>query len=465
MLDASPYPFGVDGYYYPIQLRALLEHGSLQYPAAPLVFWLLAPFAAVTDPIVGAKLGAAVGGALVALPAYGIGSRLGKHRVAGLFAAAVAAVSASSEYMTTEFIKNSVGLTIGLCAVWLALRACERPTRGRIAAAIAGLVAAGLAHKMALALALAAAVPAALAEAHARGVLGRARLAVAIGVAVLGCAFAAAATGAFDQVGALWSATPVWDAPALAGHLVFDHEALIGGCVGLVVVALLVPRIRRMLGIALPMSAGERAVAIVAAAAAIAIACPWLAVDDAQGPGFRLRLIAFVPLALCAGIAVGAVIPKLGRDGWQIAAACALGLVILAPRARGEGVIGTAPELVAGCTALAGHIPEGATVVVAERHVEYMAAWYARATVTLHPETVGAAHRVRLLLPKSPATGGPALVRALELARSTPGVGPILELHPTIPDGLVLVSEPTWRWLLAHMPADASARFAAWHTI
>ena len=101
MLDASPYPFGVDGYYYPIQLRALLEHGALQYPAAPLVFWLLAPFAAVTDPIVGAKLGAALGGALVALPVYGIGARLGKHRVAGLFAAAVAAMSASSEYMST----------------------------------------------------------------------------------------------------------------------------------------------------------------------------------------------------------------------------------------------------------------------------------------------------------------------------------------------------------------------------
>ena len=349
--------------------------------------------------------------------------------------------------------------------MWLALRAGERPTRGRIAAAVAGLVAAALAHKLALALALVAAVPAAIAEAHARGLLGRARLAVAIAVAALGCTIAVVATGAVDQLGALWSATPEWDAPTLADYLVFDHEALIGGLVGLAIVALLVPRLRGALGIALEQSASERAVSIVAAAAAIAIACPWLAVDDAQGPGFRLRLIAFVPLAICAGIGVGAVLPKLGRDGWQIAAACALGLVIIAPRDRSEGVIGTAPELVAGCTALSGHIPEGATVVVAERHVEYMAAWYARATVTLRPEAVPAEHRVRLLLPMSPVTGGEHLVRAIELARATPGVDPIVELHPTIPNGLVLVTEPTWRWLLAHMPADASAHFAAWHTI
>ena len=69
-----PYPVGVDGYFYPIQLRSLLEHGHLQYPPSPLTFWLMAPFAAVTDPITGAKLGAALLGALVALPAYAVGA-------------------------------------------------------------------------------------------------------------------------------------------------------------------------------------------------------------------------------------------------------------------------------------------------------------------------------------------------------------------------------------------------------
>src|SRR5262245_16206103 len=71
VLAGSPFPLGVDGYYYPVQVRSLLETGQLAYPAAPLTFWLMAPLAAVTDEITGAKLGAALGGALIALPAYG----------------------------------------------------------------------------------------------------------------------------------------------------------------------------------------------------------------------------------------------------------------------------------------------------------------------------------------------------------------------------------------------------------
>ncbi|HEY6173455.1 MAG TPA: hypothetical protein VIX73_03385 [Kofleriaceae bacterium] len=68
LLTASPFPLGVDGYFYPIQLRALLAHGELAYPASPLAFYLLAPFAAATDPITGAKLGTAIYGAAVAAP-------------------------------------------------------------------------------------------------------------------------------------------------------------------------------------------------------------------------------------------------------------------------------------------------------------------------------------------------------------------------------------------------------------
>src|SRR4051812_173269 len=100
VLAASPFPLGVDGYYYPIQLRALLDHGSLQYPSSPLAFYLLAPFAALTDPITGSKLGAALIGAAIAWPAYGLGARLGAGRGAGLVAAALATTSVGSTYLT-----------------------------------------------------------------------------------------------------------------------------------------------------------------------------------------------------------------------------------------------------------------------------------------------------------------------------------------------------------------------------
>ena len=122
MLSDSPFPVGVDGYFYPVQLRSLLETGTLEYPAAPLAFWLMAPLAAVTDPITGAKLGAALFGALVALPAYGVGARLGRGRAAGLVAAALATTSAGSAFLTIEFVKNGIGLTMLLTALWLLLR-------------------------------------------------------------------------------------------------------------------------------------------------------------------------------------------------------------------------------------------------------------------------------------------------------------------------------------------------------
>ena len=35
LLSASPFPLGVDGYFYPVQLRALLDHGALAYPSSP----------------------------------------------------------------------------------------------------------------------------------------------------------------------------------------------------------------------------------------------------------------------------------------------------------------------------------------------------------------------------------------------------------------------------------------------
>jgi hypothetical protein len=37
-LSVSPFPLGVDGYFYPLQVRALMENGSLQYPSSPLTF-------------------------------------------------------------------------------------------------------------------------------------------------------------------------------------------------------------------------------------------------------------------------------------------------------------------------------------------------------------------------------------------------------------------------------------------
>ncbi|MGE5182389.1 MAG: hypothetical protein ACM31C_10025 [Acidobacteriota bacterium] len=469
VLAESPFPVGVDGYFYPIELRSLLAHGTLQYPASPLTFWWMAPFAALTDPITGAKLGAALGGALVALPAYGVGARLGRHRAAGLLAAVVATASAGSAYLSIEFVKQGIGLTVALTALWLVLRAAETPSRRRLAAAAAAIVATLLAHKLAAAIVIAIAVPVLVEEARSRGTLRGRRLlyvvgavaAAGIAIGVLGIVFPQRFASAADvgKLGRLLTSHARWDGAALATpHLVlaFDHEAAIGGVLALAAAATLVLGKRG--------SRGERVCAWCFVGLALAIALPWLDVADPQGVAMRLRVAAFVPLAACAAIVAGELLarwPKHAEPAVYVVAIAVLGL----PRDRTEGRVVAHPALVASALALADHVPAHATVIVPERHVEFMIAWYTGAPVSARPERVPYAQRVRVLLPLSSASTRFPLAPALAAARAEPLLDPPLDLHPRARDGFVLVSEATWDWMLAQMPDRLRRHWAAWPTI
>jgi hypothetical protein len=55
-LQVSPYPTGVDGYWYLIQVRALLDQGRLYYPSAPLVPCLMAGLSLIFDPVLAVKV-------------------------------------------------------------------------------------------------------------------------------------------------------------------------------------------------------------------------------------------------------------------------------------------------------------------------------------------------------------------------------------------------------------------------
>ncbi|MFH0902161.1 MAG: glycosyltransferase family 39 protein, partial [Pseudomonadota bacterium] len=111
-LMASPYPLGIDGYFYPIQLRSLLETGHLYYPSSPGALWLLLPIATVADPITAAKIGAAIGTGLAPIPFYLLGLRLTGRRSLGLLCAAIVAISPASFYLCTEFVKEGIGITV-----------------------------------------------------------------------------------------------------------------------------------------------------------------------------------------------------------------------------------------------------------------------------------------------------------------------------------------------------------------
>jgi hypothetical protein len=450
VLASSPYPIGVDGFYYPVQLRALLAHGQLAYHAAPLAFWWMAPIAAATDPITGAKLGAAIGGALVAVPAYGVGARLGGGRGPGLVAAAIASCSATSTYLSFEFAKQGIGLTVALAAVWTLLRALDKPTRARIGVAVAAAVAAVLAHELAGSLVAIAAVPAVIEEARGRGALRGRRLMYALVAA--GIAAVAAAVIVLVRYG-LVTTDLQWSAPVLVRpRLEFAHEPLVAGVIAVCAATVLVMRHREL-------PSGVRAVSWVAVAFGVAIALPVLDAADPQGLAMRLRVAAFVPLALCAAIALGAV---RGRIELAILVAA---VVAIAPRDREQGVVRAPPALVASAIALADHVPAHATVVVSERLVAFMIAWYTGAPVTLHPDSVPPAERVWVLLPLSSAAAGFSLEPALDNARRNPALDPPISLHPGHRDGFVLVTERTWQWILARLPGPAHRHWAAWPTI
>lgn len=466
ILGATPFPTGIDGYFYPVQLRALLAHGSLAYPASPLAFWFMAPFAAITDPITGAKLGAAVGGALIALPAFALGARLGRGWGAGLLAAALAAFSAGSTYLTVEYVKNGIGLTVALAALWLLLRAIETPSRTRLAGAAAGLVAAILAHKMAAAIVLAIGVPAALAAAIGRGQLRGRRLlytlgagiAALLGLVLLGLLAPRRLLSPEDLrlVHGLFASTADWELPALHTRnvtLAMGHEALTGAVLAVGAGVALWLRGSRL-------APAERAVAWAVVGLALAIALPVIAVDDPQGLGFRLRLVAFVPRALC-----GAIICIALTDRDWIVAAAAVVLAVLAPRdERVDGEIVTHPALITAALALQGQIPTGDVAIVPERHIAFMVAWYADVEVSLRPERVPPAHRWRVM-PLSFIGMGSPLDQALMAARAEPGLAAPIGVHPRHPNGMVLVAEPTWAWLLERLPPPAKKRFTAWPTI
>jgi hypothetical protein len=463
VLAESPYPLGVDGFFYPIQVRALLAHGALQYPAAPLAFWWMAPFAAFTDPIVGAKLGAALGGALIAIPAWGVGARLGRSAGAGLVAAAIAAGSAGSAYLSIEFVKQGIGLTVGLAALWLVLRALERRSRGRVAAAVGGLVAALLAHKLAAALVVVVAAPA-----IARDVRGRLRgrrliyaylaaVGVLLGLLLLGLVMPQRFAGVSDLalVAHAFTVHAAWGAPALATHgfvLTLEHEALAGGLVALAAAAVLFRSER----------SAERTVGIAFVVLGLVLALPFLDVSDPQGLAFRARTAAFVPLAMCAAIVAGALARRLPRGGTPALVALAALLAIRAGRERREGRILAHPALVAAAIAASDQIPANATVIVSERHIEYMVAWFSGRPVSLRPEAIPYAQRVRLM-PLAFMT--PELQRAVDAARAEPSIAPPIGLHPRHRNGLVLVEEPTWDWILARLPGPLRRHYARWPTI
>jgi hypothetical protein len=193
----------------------------------------------------------------------------------------------------------------------------------------------------------------------------------------------------------------------------------------------------------------------------LVIVLPWLDVGDQQGLALRLRVSAFVPMAVCAAIIAGAA-PARVRI---FAPILALVVVLAIPRDRHTGEVSAHPALVAATGVLAEIVPPGATIIVGERHVEYMIGWYTGAPVSSRPESIPYAARVRVVLAMSPVHTGFSLEPVLDDARSDPSIASPISLHPSHRDGFVLISEPTWDWILQRLSPHVRAHWRAWATI
>jgi len=160
LLFRTPYVPGVNGAYYLVQARALLERGVLAFPDLPLTFHLHAALAwslakvtgmAQADAIVWAvKLCDSVLPPLVAWPVFVLVRRWARSRHQGnavpLAAAALACLASTPFRIVGDLQKNSLAL------VWLAVLAVtlhgwlEAPTPRRGVAVLATLLLLGLTH-------------------------------------------------------------------------------------------------------------------------------------------------------------------------------------------------------------------------------------------------------------------------------------------------------------------------------
>ncbi len=437
LLDAYPEPVGIDGYWYAVQLRSILEKGRTADPTLPAALWILAPFAAALGPIAGLKVGAAIAVSLHALTAFALGRALARSSAAGVVAAALVATSPGSIYLTTEFVKQGIALALlaGFLAALVAAR--ERPGRRRIAIAVATGVAAALAHKLAFAIALAAAGAVIGAELRRRS-RPRRWLAALAAVAVTAAGFLVVTRARWLG---LLSADAEPSLPALrfpsGVALRFGHEAAAGAAVALALVALeLAARRARRSG---PL--GGSPVGWTLVGLALFTALPWLAVDDPDGIGFRLRISSHLALAPLAGLLLVALV----RDGRRAAAAglaVAVLLVAARPLAREEGVVRPNPALVAAAARVTAGLPTGAEIVTPDRQVAFLLMWQGRRPARTRPHDGALGGRTWRVLP------------AAWLDAASARVLP--------PGDLAALPEADYQAALARLPPDARRRWDEW---
>jgi len=403
LLWSTPWVPGMNGAYYLVQARAVLERGTLGIPDMPLTFYLQAGVAWLINFLHGGapaqaillavKLCDALLPPLAAWPVFVLTQRwaasLGRGAALPLTAAALAALGFPLMSMVGDFQKNSLAL-VWLAALCLALYSwLDTPTRGHGIRLLACLALLGLTHIGVLGAALVLTVAVSTVALALRG-LGQWRTRAPW---LAGGAVVVLLAGGL----VLWKFDPA-RIHRLAGALIdpagFSNDGLQGPgpggprgpggsggamallrCVPLVIFGLaaipalvIVYRGRRA-----PRAIGG-AVAAGCALAVLALTGPWFSMDKSM----RFVLIAFIPAVLAGTFAL-----LHARSTWVRGVVAGLALLIFAGGGIAHGLHGGRPILSDAAlhelAALAPQIttPEH-TLISAQHGAEWWTAWLLR---------------------------------------------------------------------------------------
>jgi hypothetical protein len=394
LLFSTPYMPGVNGAYYLIQARAILERGVLGISDLPLTFYLQAGLSwlfataggmALADAIMLAvKFCDAVLPVLVAWPTFLLVRRWASARSQGdavpLAAAALACLSLPWFMVVGELQKNSLAMT------WFALLVANlygwllQPTQRRGFALLAALLLLGLTHIGVLGISMVVAVTTALAFLfrQRQGVRWKIVLPLtAAGVLIL-LATSALVAWKFDasriaRLGLAFTDPSQfsWDGrqPPGQGRTWLSSDGLrpFLGFALAIAPSLIIVWYKR-----LKLQAADFAVVTGCALTVLMMTGPWFSPDKSM----RFYLIAFLPTIWVVSFAL----THIERNGWRQAL---LGVILLI------GLGGSAWILVPGgkpileeatmveLKSLATHIPDrDHTIVVADHGVEWWSAWF-----------------------------------------------------------------------------------------
>ena len=155
ILTRYPLVYGIDGPYYLIQIRSLIENGSLKYGDPPLVFLMFYLFSRIfEDLILGVKFGTALMVSLISFPLYKLLLKISGNRIASLSTTIIALFSPQIFRLMEDLLKNAVGCLFLLSFLYYLHKTIENGKRNDVLLAVLFLVLTGLTHILTLGMAI-----------------------------------------------------------------------------------------------------------------------------------------------------------------------------------------------------------------------------------------------------------------------------------------------------------------------